>query len=500
MILKAFLAAGAVLLSLPVQAEPVNGDLCLPMEGWAVVARWNIGAGARSVREGWFRKEYNDGGWDKRKAGDTLPASGDGTWLRNSFRGRSKGSPDARALFSGLPGGALVFLNGVEVNGAVNGEEVPIAAQYRKGTNIFSVFYAGHGADAVQVPAVAITGLSGTGRPKKPSVLKTWRVRTEKVEKVIPDSWLRAPGSMGWKIRSSSIPSLCRGWLPPGPVCLKAGIDVPYYWRGRTVSLFLHDFPGEPAVYLNGKLLEERLASSGRFDAGKILKFDGRDTLCLVYPGNPPCEPGRDGRWAMAALRWEGGVRLPQFPSGSTIFTDFSGGAFQEGARQALRYVSGLIALSSTGYQLEWSTASSPGQSLAVAFRPAGYSTGLVACWSASRYSSADISRAEGNMFARVAEFRRNSSASWWVVTPPTVGRKPRLPANERLGAANRKFMAKAEEARLKVVPLFDVMRSALKRQRRWPAQVEWSSDGGELTPHGSYFMALIILDTFSMP
>ena len=475
--------------SCPAFAEPINGDLCFPMEGWAMVARWNLGTGAKSVRDGWLRKEYNDGGWDKKKVGERLPASEDGTWLRNAFRGRSKSSPDARVMFSSLPAGALVFLNGIMVNGVANEVEASIASQYRKGTNIFTVYYPGHGAGAVEVPVAVLSGLSGSGSSKKPASLKSWRVRAEKVEKEIPDSWLRKPGSMGWKIRTASIPSVCRGWIPRGPICLKAGIDVPYYWRGRTVSLFLHDFPGVPAIYLNGQLLDVKLAGTAKYDVTKALKFDGRDTLCVVYQGNPPCESGRDGGWGMAALRWEGGVRLPQFPSGSTIFTDFHGAAGQEGVRQALRYVSQLIALSSTSYRLEWTAAGLPGSS-----------SGLVANWSASRYSSSDIARVQNDLFARVAELRQGSKSPLWLVSPATVGKRHRLPANERLSVANRKFLARAEEAGFKVVPLFDVMRSALRRQKRWPAQVEWSSEAGELTAHGSYLMALAILDTFSMP
>lgn len=477
------------LLALPAGAEPINGDLCFPLEGWALVARWNVGAGARSVREGWLRKEYNDRGWDTRKVGDVLPASVDGTWLRNSFKGRTKTNPDARVSFSGLPDGAMVFLNGIPVSGAVNGSEVSMAGQYRKGTNIFAIFYPGDSAETGGVPAVSLLGLPGTGKKKRVFALKTWRVRAEKIEKEVPDSWIRKAGPMGWKIRTASIPSACREWIPPGPVCLKAGIDVPYYWRGRTVTLFLHDMPGKPSVYLNGGLLDGGMGPFARYDLTKILKFNGRDTLCLVYPENPPCEPERDGKWGMAALRWEGGVSLPRFPSGSTVFFDFTAGASQEGARQALRYVSQLIAMSSTGYRLDWLASPSPDASI-----------GLVACWSASRFSSAEISRTGQELFARAEELRQDTSASLWVVSQASVGKKHRLPANERLGLANRKFLSKADEGGMKVVPLFDVMRSALRRQRRWPAQVEWSSDAGELTAHGSYLMALVILDTFSMP
>jgi len=478
-----------VFLSIPAATEPINGDLCFPMEGWALVARWNIGAGARSVREGWLRKEYNDGGWDRRKAGEILPDSKDGSWLRNSFRGRTKNSPEARAVFTSLPDGALVFLNGLKVDGVANEADVPISAQYRKGTNIFTIYYPGHPEGPVMVPGVSLSGMAGSAKSRKPSALKTWRVRAEMVEKEIPDSWLRKAGAMGWKIRTATAPSECRGWIPPGPVCLKAGIDVPYYWRGRTVSLFLHEFPGLPSVYLNGKLLEEKLGEAGRFDVTKVLKFDGRDSLCLVYQSNPPCDSGRDGRWGIAALRWESGVRLPQFQSGATVFFEFSGGADQGGTRQALRYISQLIALSSTSYHLEWTTNSIPPSSI-----------GLVAHWTASRYSSSDISRAESELFSRVDELRKGSKTPIWVITPGTIGKKHRLPANERLSVAGRKFITKSEEAGIKVVPLFDVMRSALRRQRRWPAQAEWSSDTGELSAHGSYLMALAILDTFSMP
>lgn len=489
MIRGAFIALWAAVLAFPAQAEPINGDLCFPMEGWAMVARWNLGTGARSVRDGWLRKEYNDGGWDKMKVGEKIPASEDGTWLRNAFRGRYKSCPDARVSFSGLPGGALVFLNGALVNGAANDVEIPIAGQYRKGTNIFTIFFPGQGEGSVGVPSAVLSGLSGSGSPKKTAALKSWRVRAEKTEKEVPDSWLRKPGSMGWKIRTPFIPSACREWIPRGPLCLKAGIDVPYYWRGRTVSLFLHEFPGAPAVYLNGQLLVGGLAGSGKYDVTRLLKFDGRDTLCVVYRDNPPCESGRDGRWAMAALRWEGGVSLPQFPSGATIFTDFRGGADQEGTRQALRYVSQLVSLSSTNYRLEWASSV-----------PAAYSAGLVANWTAGKYSSSDIALVQNSLFSRVAELRQGSKSPLWMVSPTTVGKRHRLPANERLSAANRKFLARAEEAGFKVVPLFDVMRSALRRQKRWPAQVEWSSETGELTAHGSYLMALAILDTFSMP
>jgi len=485
---KPFALSLALLITGPGWCEPVNGDLCFPMEGWAIVARWNLGTGARSMREGWLRKEYNDGGWDRQKAGDVLPASEDGTWLRNAFRGRGKSCPDARAVFSGISADTIVFLNGIVVEGVANGAEVPISFQYRKGTNILIIFCPRHAPGEEVVPSVTLLGLSGSGKSHKPNNLKTWRVRAEKTEKTIPDSWLRKPGSLGWKIRTTSVPASCRGWLPPGPVCLKTGIDVPYYWRGRTVSLFLHEMPGTPSVYLNGRLLVEKLGVAGRFDLTKTLNFDGRDTLCIVYPDTPPCDPGRDGRWGMAALRWEGGVRLPKFPSGSTVFFDFSAGADQEGTRQAIRYASQLISLSSTSYTIEWSSDAAIARS-----------AGIVASWSASRYSSSDISRAESALMARVGGLRKGTQESWWVVTPSTVGKRYRLPANERLSEANRKFIPKADEAGLKVIPLFDVMRSALRRQRRWPAQAEWSSDTGEMTAHGSYLMALAMLDTFSM-
>jgi len=486
----AVIAASFVWTAVAGAAGPLRGDLAFPLEGWALVAQWSVGAGARSVREGWLRREYNDRGWEQAVSGSPLASAADGLWFRNAFRAKSSGSSVIHATFRDLPVGARVFLNGKVLPGVREGGETGLTEVLRGKTNLIAVFCPPHAPGEGRVPEVSIVYRRQDGSIKRPAPLRKWRVRRESIEREVQENWLRRADASEWKIRTPLVPLECDGWFTGGPVCVKAILDVPYYWRKRPITVMFHSLPGEPDVYLNGVKVAGKLATPWKYDASAKLKFDGRDTLCLVFPAPPSCTSGTDGRWGMVALHWEAAVRLPSFRSGSRVLVDASGGARQEGMRQALRFASELLAMSSTVWSMEWVEKAS-GTAFAAA---------LVASWPTGSFSSTEISAADAAAQGRVESLRRTVSAPLWLVTPPTAGKKASLAANERMATYCRKAGKWAEAAGVRVLPVFDVFRSALRRQKRWPARPDWSDGTGFLTTQGSYLAALVLLDNLAMP
>lgn len=478
-----------LLMARPAGSEPIRGDLSFPLEGWGIVARWTVLAGAKSAREGWFKREYNDRKWAMGESGGAFPAGPDGAWFRNAFLLRSPQGRDVRLTLPGLPPGSGLFLNG-EPMGEVpaDGQVVVRAGNYRR-TNTVAVFIPGGTGDEATVPGAEVAYLYPDGRVKRLTDLTKWRAARESVERGVPQSWLKRGGAEG-RVRVTGVPQDCRGWVAAGPLCLRATLDIPYYWRKRANTLYFHGIPGEPAVYLNGERVAERLRPPWQLPVRSRMKYDGRDTICLVYPSAPSCSAWPEGRWGLVAFHWEEGVRLPSFPSGSRVLVDRSRGAGQEGVHQALRYATELVALTSTSYTMEWVVGGSG----------TGYSCALSAAWPAGPHTKSDMKETEEEARARIGELKAHADGQLWIVTPPTAGKKMAVPANDRLARLSRSAWKWGPEEGVRVMPVFDVFRSALRRQRRWPAQAEWTDAQGVLTPHGSYLVGLVLLDNLSLP
>ncbi len=114
--------------------------------------------------------------------------------------------------------------------------------------------------------------------------------------------------------------------------------------------------------------------------------------------------------------------------------------------------------------------------------------------------TGASLAAARAELEERCASAPVVRAGRVWLVTAPPAGRSMRTPGNSRLGDFNKDVAELAGRRGAKVLPVFDVFRSALRRQRRWPARANLADDAGRLTPHGSYLMALVLLDSFSLP
>src|SRR5689334_18591625 len=84
------IAAALVAALAAASARAQGGDLCFPVEGWALVGRWHVGSGARSAREGWAARRGADAAWRRIAPGALLPESAAGTWLRATLEVESR--------------------------------------------------------------------------------------------------------------------------------------------------------------------------------------------------------------------------------------------------------------------------------------------------------------------------------------------------------------------------------------------------------------------------
>lgn len=465
-------------------ATAQRGDLCFPLEGWGIVARWRVGSGARSVREGWARRLYNDHGWARVKGGAPLPAAPSGIWLRTTFRYRRSSWTDAFINPAPLPPEARLFVNGLPVGWAPGAPPVWIGPLLRGGTNAVAVYLPAGGDGAGSAPALEVRGLGrASGKDLAVARLSAWRVRPEELAPALSPAWLKgAPGGDA-PGQASTMPGADEAALPHAPVGIRAILDVPAYWRSRPLAVFLHEVPGAPAVYLNGRMLVDALHAPARVDLGHAFNFDGRDTLTLVWPDGPPAAAAA---WGIASLHWSPAVAPPDLPSGSVVAWDPTVGANQPGADRALAYASQILAISATAYALEW-TRSPTG--------PVLIAGTLVAAWSGTSFRGAEMAAAREAVSGRLAAAR----PPVWLMTPPTVGRSRNGTINGRLLEHDRALVALARTAGARPVPVFEVFNSALRRQRLWPARPEWSDGSGTLTPYGAYLIGLVIVDTLSL-
>jgi len=504
-----WLLAGVWALAAARPAHALKGELCFPMEGWALVSHWHVGSAARSVREGWLKRVYSDRSWARIKAGTWLPRSSSGVWIRQAFQYRQHLWKDFIMAPIDLPPGTQMFVNGKEIDVLPTAADLSLGAYLRKGTNFLILVYPPLEENTVKVPEIALRAISRTGgKSRSLGSLTTWRVRRERIESKIPVAWLKNPFTAHWKTTVVHPLTTRDNWLPDAPYCLKAVLDVPHFWRKRSLAVLFHEIPGSPDVYLNGVRLVEKLSTPARIDLEDHMKFNGRDTLALVYSSLPESNDQAFGQWGIAAVRcYEQGsssIPLPRFRSGATLLFKLALGAEQEGARQALRYVSQTLRVSATRFELSWAEAEDEIASGAVygpMLAPADHEVhGLVAAvWSTSPFGETDRQAALLAARERCQQFRSVASGQFWLVSPPTVGAKL-LATNTRVLLYNKDLGRVADACAAKIIPLHDVCRSALKAQRKWPARPKFSDMTGRLTVFGSYLMALAILDAFALP
>ncbi len=484
-------------------AQAYRGDLCFPFEGWALVAHWHLGSAARSAREGWLRREYNDRTWGRARAGEWLPRAKAGLWIRNAFQFKKHLWKEFIMAPIDLPPGARMFINSTELRVLPTEADLSLFAYLRAGTNILVLVYPPLESRAYKVPLISLHAVSrSTEKQYSLGTLKTWRIRRERIESEIPVEWLKSSNTIAWRALSQP-PTIRDDWLPDTPYCLKAVLEVPYFWRKRELAAFLHDIPGEPAVYMNGVRLVDRLTTPARIDLKGHMKFNGKDTLCLVYESLPSGQGGKDGRWGMVAVRWSSSVRAPQVPPGSALLYKGAIGGNQEGVAQALRYVSQVLEVSATPFTLSWAEMEDgvvSGAGYGPMVVPAETHGLVAAVWSASPFREADRAVARRAVAGWCGRFRAEAQRPVWLVTPPTAGRRVSSVTNTRLLVHNKELRDLASNCGAKIIPVYDVCRSALRRQKRWPARPAFSDTSGHLTAHGSYLMALAILDTLSLP
>ena len=497
-----------------------------------MVSRWHLGLTLSSVQEGWVRRTYSDRSWARVRAGAWLPAASSGVWLRQAFRFRKSLWNDLFMETDSLPAGTRVMVNGADLGVLPAGRSVRIAAQVRSGANTLFVVYPPLSRRIARVPVIALKAVSRSSGKLRPLVtLKSWRMREERVTAEVPESWLKSSESRGWRIIVPCPPSANDDWLPRSAYCAKAVLDVPSYWGRRKMSAFFHEIPGEPAVYFNGVRLVERLVSPARLDLSGRVKYNGRDTLCLVYSSPPAAGADVAGR-GIVALRWDPSIPAPRIPPGSTLLYEIAPASFQEGVRRAFLYAAQILESSAVPFDMAWCERGhapfpvlGPPDSLLLPAPPsragAGAEAGagrppalflVAAAWSASPFGQSErqdalneAARIVGNLkedALKAAGMRTQTQkdVALWIATQPTAGRKTGTVANSLLADFSRNTTRFAKNHGARVIPAFDVFRSALRRQRRWPARPDFSDQEGVLTPHGSYFLALTLLDTFSLP
>jgi hypothetical protein len=506
-------------ISVPAFAAEIRGELCFPFEGWALVSHWHVGTTVRSKAEGWERRMYGDRGWDRVKAGALVPQGESAVWLRQEFAFKRSLWRDLVLVAPELPSGSRMFLNGTPVgstvsiaSGTVFAEGVALSSAVRSGMNVLCLVLP-PGPDTRTAPSIELKAIArSSGRLRSPGRIGVWRVRADRVATAIPPEWLKTSDTSAWGFTVDRPPVAEDGAIPRAPYCLKTVLDVPHYWRNRRPILYLHGIPGSPTVYLNGNPLTGRLSSPARFDLTGRIRYNGRDVLCLVYDEPPRAAEGSGSAWGMAAIYWDQAVGSPRFLSGTTLYYDAVMEAGQPGFRAALTYVEQVLATGSTPFDLHWepspygagadvaTTATVAGRGLKEESR-AQYAFGLVvAAWSASPFRAAEREPALKEAERICSGYRARSPGAVWMVTQPTAGGKPANTANGRLLTFNRDLTRVAGSCGARPVPGFDVFRSALRRQRRWPARPDFSDAAGRLTPHGSYLLAIAILETLALP
>ena len=503
----------------PAMAQEIRGELCFPFEGWALVSHWHVGTTVRSKAEGWERRMYNDRGWDRMKAGSILTKGESPVWLRQEFVLRKSLWRDILLDAPELPRGTMVFLNGTPAgvtvsisSGTVFAEGVALSPAARSGTNVLCLVLPS-GPEGTTVPRVVLRAVArSSGRIRSPGQIGVWRAREDRIARAVPPEWLKAPDTSAWRFVADRPPVFEDGAIPPAPYCLKAVLDVPHFWRDRKPILYLHDIPGSPAVYLNGAPLTGRLSSPARFELNGRIRFNGRDVLCLVYDEPPRSMKGSADGWGMAAIYWDEAVSHPRFLPGTTLYYDAVQETGQPGFRTALTYVKQVLATGTTPFDINWEpsplsagaeetvTSTSAGR-LGAEGKKAPYAFGLVAAsWSASPFRAAERGPALKEAERICSSYRARFPGVVWLVTQPTAGRKVTSSANASLLIYNRDMIRMAGSCGARAVPGFDVFRSALRRQRRWPARPDFTDSEGRMTPHGSYLLAIVILETMALP
>jgi hypothetical protein len=357
----------------------------------------------------------------------------------------------------------------------------------RGGTNVVAIHVpptAGQPV-AVHLPAVEVRGLGrSSGSEKKVTRVSAWKSRADESAPELAAPWIR--GSSGGDAPGvvNGLPTGADATLLRAPVGVRAVLDVPSYWRNRSLSLLLHEVPGSPAVFLNGERLTEALQSPARIDLDSRFRFDGRDTLTLVWPNGPA---DVSSGWGIAALHWSPTVVPPNLPQRAVLGWEPGAGATQPGARQALAFASQILTLSATTYAIAWTGTDS------------GAAGVVVAAWSGTSFRGSDLAAVRAELPARLAAVRGDGKHPVWIMTPPTVSKNRNGNANSRLLEHDKELIAIARNEGAHVVPVFEVFNSALRRQKLWPTRPEWTDGTGTLTPLGAYLTGLVLVDALSL-
>ena len=469
------------------RAAAGHGDLCFPVEGWALVGRWHVGSAARSGREGWAVRPRADRDWRKVRVGANLPAAA--CWLRATTDWESARWRDPVVVLDSLPAGARVYLNGAALEGAG-----PWPAALRRGTNLVALSLPPAPAGVVPAPRLRIRAIRRTdGGEATVASPSAWRVRADEVAQALPASWLHGEGTGDWRVALTGPLGGDERWLAGSPACVLASVDLPSYWRSHPVSLWLHGIPGRPDVWVNGRLIAPALVPPARLDLSGILRLDGHDTLCLAYAEPPP--PGdSDAGWGVAAFHWAASPSPPRLPGGATLVVAETAWAGTPGLRNALRYAGEVLAVSATPWPL---TLAHPWMPPEIQPEAAG---ALVSALSSTVFRGTEFAAALTTLGMRCETLSAQGLARLWIIAPPTAGRRRDTVANSRLQTFSRDLAAFADARGARLIPLYDVFRSALKRSRRWPVRTILTDDGGVLTPVGAYVAGLVVLDTLSLP
>ncbi len=447
-------------------------------------------------------RNYSDRAWGVLAAGRDLPASRDGTWLRNAFKYSVATWTDAYLDVPSLPAGARILINGREPAGMEADSDLSLKSYLRTGTNSVVLAFPPHREGAASVPEVRIKRIrAGTGKADPVIKLRSWRHRRDRIERFLDDKWIASSDTSAWRLTAARPLASGEMWLPAGPVCLKAALDFPRYWAGRELSVYFHDVPGDPDVYVNGKKMIDRLNCPSRLDLKSALRFDGRDSICLVFPELPRVMRPRDGEWGMVAIHWRPNPRLPLFASGATLLYEPIGQDPDRAGRQALAYASQVLAVSSSPFELDWAFRERDRCPAAPQNRDMpGSGAVLLAAWPEAPFSREILDPLAERIEARRDELAKAGADRIWIMSVPAVGDRSESIPNSRLMVFRNRVNDMADSEKVRIIPVFDVFRSALRCQRRWPASPLFADAEGRLTPHGSYLAGLAILDAFSLP
>ena len=172
--------------------------------------------------------------------------------------------------------------------------------------------------------------------------------------------------------------------------------------------------------------------------------------------------------------------------------------------QRATEYASEILAVSATSFVLSWEwegDAAGPEVHGPYLDLDVVGERGLAAAfWSATPFKEADREVAMKATEEWCTGVSGSSPGALWLVTPPTVGSRHGSVANTRLKAHGRELTRLAERIGARTIPFNDMCRSALRDQKREPTRPSFSDLSGVLTPHGSYLLALAILETLSLP